>query len=100
VGWVGRGSGVFIAIAFFIAALPYVISYNCNVNQVDERVGRAVIFAVVLAFTSLLVDTCTVLFVRNDFFFLGLVLIYIFQAVAYVWLGDRLLLRDSDSTNY
>src|SRR5882757_298792 len=91
-GWVGRGAGPFLAIAFFIAALPYLISYNCNVNQVDERIGRTVIFAAILALTSLLIDTCTALFIGNDLFFSGLVAIYAFQAVGYVWLGDRLLL--------
>jgi hypothetical protein len=99
-GWVGRGPGPFLAMAFFIAALPYIISYNCNVKQVDERVGRTVIFAAILALTSLLVDIYTALFIRDDLFFAGLVSIYVFQAVGYVWLGDRLLLRDDDLTKY
>ena len=86
--------------AFLIAALPYIISYNCNVKQVDERVGRTVIFAAILALTSLLVDTYTAMFIRDDLFFAGLVSIYVFQTVGYVWLGDRLLSRDDDLTKY
>ena len=99
-GWVGRGPGPFLAIAFFIPTLPYLISYKCNVNQVDERIGRTVVFAAILALTSLLADACTALFIRDDLFFSGLAALYVFQAVGYVWLGDRLLLRDDDFTDY
>ena len=99
-GWVGRGPRPFLAIAFLIAALPYIISYNCNVNRVDERVGRTVIFAAILTLTSLLVDTWTAQFIRNDLFFFGLVSIYVIQTVGYVWLGDRLLSPDDDITKY
>lgn len=98
--WVGLGPRPFLAIAFLIAALPYIISYNCNVNQVDERVGRTVIFAAILALTSLLIDTCTALFIRYDLFFVGLVSIYGIQTIGYVWLGDRLLSPDKDFTKY
>jgi hypothetical protein len=98
--WLGRGAGTVVAIAFFIAALPYVISYYCNADQVDERIGRTVIFAAILSLTSLFVDACTVLFIRHDDFILGLGAIYTVQAIAYVWLGDRLLSRDDDLTGY
>lgn len=84
---------------FRIAALPFVISYYCNADQVDERIGRTVIFAAILSFTSLLVDACTVLFIRSGDFVLGLGAIYTVQVIAYVWLGDRLFSRD-DLTGY
>lgn len=41
-GWVGRGPGPFLAIAFFIAALPYLISYKCNVNQAAINRSRLI----------------------------------------------------------
>jgi hypothetical protein len=98
--WLGRGAGSIVAIAFFIAALPFVISYYCNADQVDERIGRTVIFAAILSLTSLLVDACTALFIRNDDFILGLGAIYAVQAITYVWLGDRLFSSDDDLIGY
>jgi ABC-type multidrug transport system permease subunit len=98
--WLGRGAGIIVAIAFLIASLPYVISYYCNADQVDERIGRTVIFAAILSFTSLLVDACTVLFIRSGDFVLGLGAIYTVQAITYVWLGDRLFSRHDDLTGY
>jgi hypothetical protein len=97
--WLGRGAGTIVAVVFFVAVLPFVISYYCNADQVNERTGRAVIFAAILTLTSLLVDACTVLFVRQDDFVLGLGAIYTVQTIAYVWLGDRLFSHD-DSTGY
>jgi ABC-type multidrug transport system permease subunit len=98
--WLGRGAGTIVAVVFFVAVLPYVISYYCNADQVDGRTARVVTFAAIFSLTSLLVDACTVLFVRNDDFVLGLGAIYALQTIAYVWLGDRLVSHDDDSTSY
>jgi hypothetical protein len=98
--WLGRGAGTTVAVVFFIAALPYVISYYCNADQVDERTRRALTFSAMLTLTSLLVDAGTVVFAHHDDFVLGLGAIYTAQTITYVWLGDRLFSHDDDSAGY
>jgi hypothetical protein len=89
--WFSRSVGGASALVFFIAALPFVVSYLSNIDLVDEKLTRTAIFAFCLVGSSLLVDVSTVLVLRNEYSALSLGAVYFGQAVAYIVLGHLTL---------
>lgn len=81
------------AMVFFLAALPFVISYSNNIHLVDEKLTRTVLFAIGLVGTALVVDTWTILIFWSDHSALTLGAVYFCQAVAYIGLGHLTLGR-------
>jgi hypothetical protein len=81
------------AVLFAIAAFPFVVSYLFNVDRVSGSIRRTVLFALILSLSSFAIDACTLAVFRNGVSPPLLVILYIGQSVAYVFIG-RLALGD------
>jgi hypothetical protein len=95
--WLMRGAGSAAALVFFLAALPFVVSYSSNIELVDEKFTRTALFAFGLVGTSILADAAAVLILRSDYSVLALGTLYCGQAIAYVGWGHLTLGRDPES---
>jgi hypothetical protein len=95
--WFSRASGIGSALVFFMAALPFVVSYLKNIELVDDKFTRTALFAFGLVGISLSVDALTVIVLRGEYSALSLMTLYFGQAVAYVGLGRVTLGREPDS---
>jgi hypothetical protein len=95
--WFSRGAGSASAIVFFVAALPFVVSYSTNIDLVDEKFTRTALFAFGLVGISILVDGWTILIMQSEYSALVLGGVYFGEAIAYVVLGHVTLGRDPDS---
>jgi hypothetical protein len=82
---------------FFLAALPFVVSYSSNIELVDEKFTRTALFAFGLVGTSILADAAVVFILQSGYSALALAAIYCCQAIAYVGWGHLTLGRDPDS---
>ena len=95
--WFTRGAGSAAALVFFLAALPFVVSYSSNIELVDEKFTRTALFAFGLVGTSILADAAVVFILQSGYSALALAAIYCCQAIAYVGWGHLTLGRDPDS---
>ena len=93
--WFMRGAGSASALVFFLAALPFVVSYSSNIELVDEKLTRTALFAIGLVGTSIFADAGVVLILRGDYSVLVLAALYCGQAIAYVGWGHLTLGRGS-----
>jgi hypothetical protein len=92
-----RGAGRASALVFFMAALPFVVSYSSNIERVDEKMTRTVLFAIGLVGISIFADGLTVLILRDDYPAVVLAALYSGQAIVLVGLGQLTLGRDPDN---
>jgi hypothetical protein len=95
--WIMRGAGGASALVFFMAALPFVVSYSSNIERVDEKMTRTLVFATGLVGISIIADGLTVLILLDDYPAVVLAALYGGQAVVLVGLGQLTLGRDPDS---
>ena len=95
----GRGftrgyGGSLVAIIFFFAASPFVVSYSTNFDLVDDRISQTAWIAVCLVGVSVLVNIGTVMLCFSDNSRWWLFAIYFGQAFVYVQLGELTLGRN------
>ena len=86
--------GSIVAVIFFFAALPFVVSYSTNFDLVDDRMPRTIWFAVCLVGVAVLVDFGTVVLCIGSYSRWWLFAIYFSQAFVYVQLGELMLGRN------
>jgi hypothetical protein len=95
--WFSRAGGSASALVFFMAALPFVVSYLNNIELVDEKFTRTALFAFGLVAISFSVDALTIIVLRGEYSTLALVALYFGQAIAYIGLGRITLGPEPDS---
>jgi hypothetical protein len=89
----GYGGGI-VAIIFFTAASPFVVSYSTNFDLVSDKFSQTLWFAVCLVGASIVLDLTTVVLCLGDYSRWWLLAIYFCQASAYVQLGQLMLGRN------
>ena len=86
--------GSIVALIFFIAASPFVVSYAVNFDLVDDSVSQTIWFAICLVGLSVLVDCGTVAICVGHSSPWWLPAMYFGQAFVYVQLGELMLGRN------
>jgi hypothetical protein len=96
-----RGFSSLSAFFFFVAAMPFVVSYYFNVEKVGISILRTVLFGLILALSSVGVDAYSFGIFRDGASPIMLASLYVGQAVAYVLIGPLILDdgRRGDSTD-
>ena len=86
-----RGSGFFLWLAFFVASLPFMISYRVLASRVAEEPSRAWAFLAFLFVTSLAADALIFAVIRSSYSPYWLLLVFYGQTIAYVNVGQIML---------
>ena len=94
--WFSRGAGSASALVFFVAALPLVISYQSNIELIDDKFTRTALFAFELVGTSLLADGLAVYILRNNYSALLLGAIYFTETIIFLGMGHFTLGHHTD----
>jgi hypothetical protein len=92
--WIARYFRLIVAAVFFAAALPFVISYAANFHWVSQNSVRSVLFATILVAIGAIADAVTIAIFRSDASGFWLILVFLNQASAYIFLGQMILADD------
>jgi hypothetical protein len=93
--WIFRYFRLIVAIVFFGAALPYVIFYSANFHWVSQNSARTVWFITMVFVIGVIADTVTVAIFRSEASAFWLVLVYLNQASAYIFIVQQILADDN-----
>jgi hypothetical protein len=92
--WIARYFGLIIAAIFFAAALPFVISYTANFHWVGQNPVRTVLFVTIVIAIGVIVDGTTIAIFRSEASAFWLILVFLNQATAYIFVGQQILADD------
>ena len=92
--WIARYFRLIVAAVFFAAALPFVISYTANFHWVSQNSVRTVIFVAIVVAIGAVADGITVAIFRSEASAFWLILVFLNQASAYIFVGQMILADD------
>jgi hypothetical protein len=91
VPWIARLFTLITTVVFFGAALPFVVSYAANFHWVSQNTVRTALFVIAVVVIGVIADGITIAIFRCDASAFWLILVYLNQASAYVFIGKRIL---------
>jgi len=91
VPWIARLFTLITTAIFFGAALPFVVSYAANFHWVNQNTVRTVLFVIAVVGIGMVADGVTIAIFRSEASIIWLILVYLNQAGAYVFVGKRIL---------
>jgi hypothetical protein len=92
--WIARYFRLIVAAIFFAAALPFVISYTANFHWVSQNSVRTVLFVTVVVAIGAIADGVTIAIFRSEASAFWLILVFLNQGSAYVFVGQMILADD------
>jgi hypothetical protein len=97
VPWFGRLFSLATAAVFFGAAFPFVLSYAANFHWVSQNTVRTMLFVIAVVAISVIADGITIAIFSSEASAFWLIIVYVNQASAYVFVGRQIL---NDNRNY
>jgi hypothetical protein len=92
--WIARYFRLIVAAVFFAAAFPFVISYAANFHWVSQNSVRTVLFVTIVVAIGVIADGVTIVIFRSEVSAFWLILVFLNQASAYIFVGQMILADD------
>jgi len=92
--WIERYFRLIVAAVFFAAAVPFVISYTANFHWVSQNSVRTVLFVTIVVAIGVIADGVTIAIFRSEASAFWLILVFLNQASAYIFVGQQILADD------